>query len=669
MKKPRIDLSRQGLKDFFFRHTEKFFFGLAVGLIGLFFWLGLKTPTFDATSPTALLQMSQKAGERMDDQGNWARISDYRKPITDASDRIVNAQPFDSSKLAYQTIVGTGILSLEKRTDPAFLKPGLLTTKYFRSQVALKPAVDLDKGPTRATPLDSLPASSLVFPDNQKSEMFVYRAKGSVGQAIATVDVVVGMALIDYEAQLEAYRETFQYQRGYDANRDVPEFAFAEVQRKTETSDWTPISAQLLDVGERVDGNIKDLIKKEHSIPHVTMDIPPFLGLDYRELVTLPEMETSRAEDYAGKKEEEVKDESEPVNPSDVFGAPDDSAKDDADPKKAKEDDKAKEVAKVVKYRLIRFFDLKNKSPGEKYFYRVRLWFKDPNNPDNFTKDKVVGDSTGPTRASGAGKGGGGGGGLMDDGGGGDSSSNDSLVKVVPKAPLLLDDISSVVRLRLLQPVPDITGIPELIDGVSTKLILRTIVPGEWVESTMPVNATKGFETFVAGPVDAPAPNRVGLIEFYQDETEATIVANSFQNDLSVFVPAETKKAPGSVLNFNAVAHVLHPLFWDIREVFEKTDSRGVKSGRFYETDAVLVDVIGGQRQPFSRRPDSFFAPAEIMIMDRNGRLIIRNDMDDETSYRHAKFASLRNQEMIEAGTDKKSGDKGDKDDDDKPGR
>lgn len=665
MKKPKIDLSKQGLKDFFFRHTEKLFFGLAVALIGLFFWLGLKTPAYDATTPSAMLQTSQKAGERMNDPGNWSKIAEFRKPITDAADRIANTEPLDSSKLAYTTIIGTGVSSLDKRTDPAFLKPGPIHTQYIRSQVALAQDVN-NKSPTRATNLDKLPASILSFPSNQKSEMFVYRSKGSVGQPIATVDAVIGMALIDYEAQLKAYRDTFQYQRGYDVNRDVPEFAFIEVQRKTETSDWVPISAQLYKDYEKINGSIKDLIKPEDSLPNVTMDIPPFLGLDYRELVTLPEIETTRAEDYAKEKAEEVKDESEPVNPNDVFGSRDDSSKDDAESAKAGDDDKPAEEEKIVKYRLIRFFDLANKKPGEKYFYRVRLWFKDPNNPDNFTKKNALANAGGPSRAGGPGSGGGGG--LMDGGdeGGGDSSgSNDR--KVVPKAPLSLDDISPTVRQRLLQPVPEIAGLPEEIGGIKTKTLLPLVYPGEWVESTKPVTATKGFETFVTGPVDAPTPNRVSAIEFYQTDPQATVVVNSFQNDLGVFVPAETKQYPGSVLNFRAVANVLHPLLWDVREIFESEDSRGQKTGRMYESDAILVDAMGGQRQPFSRRPDTFFAPAEVMIMDRNGKLIVRNDLDDETSYRHAKFESVENQEAIAAASNKKPGD--DEGDDDKPSR
>ena len=35
MKKPSFNISQEGIKDFFFRHSEKLFFGLSVGLIAL----------------------------------------------------------------------------------------------------------------------------------------------------------------------------------------------------------------------------------------------------------------------------------------------------------------------------------------------------------------------------------------------------------------------------------------------------------------------------------------------------------------------------------------------------------------------------------------------------------------------------------------------------------
>jgi hypothetical protein len=158
-------------------------------------------------------------------------------------------------------------------------------------------------------------------------------------------------------------------------------------------------------------------------------------------------------------------------------------------------------------------------------------------------------------------------------------------------------------------------------------------------------------------------------VEFFQTEPEVSLVVNSFQDDLGVFVPARTTAIPGSLLNFEAVANFLHPVTWEIKQLFESEGRRGEKLGRKFETDAVLVDVMGGVRQPFSRRPDDFTSPADILILDRNGKLIVRSDMEDETAWRHANFVSSENQAALEEAEKKQDEDDEDDKDDDRGGR
>jgi hypothetical protein len=149
--------------------------------------------------------------------------------------------------------------------------------------------------------------------------------------------------------------------------------------------------------------------------------------------------------------------------PDDVFGSYDEPSGNESEAVNVSKNESSEEEEKTVKYRLIRFFDLTYKKPGEKYFYRVRLWFKDPNNPANFTSS-----NTGP----------GGDGNFFDgsDAPDDEGRGSDSRSKTVPKAPLLLDDLSPIVRPRLLQPVRDVAGLPDEIDGVPTKDVLSTIV-------------------------------------------------------------------------------------------------------------------------------------------------------------------------------------------------
>ena len=72
-----------------------------------------------------------------------------------------------------------------------------------------------------------------------------------------------------------------------------------------------------------------------------------------------------------------------------------------------------------------------------------------------------------------------------------------------------------------------------------------------------------------------------------------------------------------------------------------------VKLSQYGTHRAFGIRIRCRERQTFSRRPDTFYAPGEILLLDRNGRLIVRNDIDDETAYRHANFVSNANLEAM----------------------
>ena len=238
--------------------------------------------------------------------------------------------------------------------------------------------------------------------------------------------------------------------------------------------------------------------------------------------------------------------------------------------------------------------------------------------PDNFDARSLALSSGGPSRASGGGAAGTEGGGAGGDNGGGRTKKKN-------KSPLLRDDLSPAVKTRLANEPPVVEGLPDEIES-KKDVFMRLVLPGEWVETSEPVAATRGFETFVAGPVDAPTPNRVRDIVFFESEPEVNVVVNSFQDEYGVFVPAETTAMPGSLLNFRTVTNLLHPVTWEVLELFESVDRRENKTGYKFDSEAVIVDALGGERQPFSRRPDTFYAPSEVLIMDRNGKLILRNE-------------------------------------------
>ena len=659
MKTKKFSFSKDGIKNLFFRHIEKMFFVLACSLILVFVWFGFKTPIFDSITPREMLTKTEQADTYIHDDSHWNKLQEHRVADTDAASRIKDSKAVDPNTYSFRHIFGTAVFTLAPRRDPALVPVKDFQTRYLRAQVA-KIVKKTEEPQLQLAGINSLPESTvLTFPPDQRMEMFTYRTdKLGSNIELQTVNAVVGMALIDHEQQLTNYRENFQYQRGYDAARDTPEYVFIEVERKTDDSDWQPITAHIYEVTPKyLAPAAKELANDDYVIPTLALPIPPFLGMDYRQFSLLDEIPTRDvfADDDRQKKRDRD-DKKDDGSEDDPWGNNDDGSEagdDDNEPKTAMTEEEAKE--KVIPYRLVRFYDLLPKKTGTTYYYRLRVWIKDPNNPIAVNAD-IAGELGDKKKESGLGIGGGvgGGGGLADGGPSGGDNSKGKEVK--EKKPLSEFDLAKEVRDRIHS---DEIEVPSDLDDTE-KDLYRLARPTEWVEATNPVTITSGFETFVAGPVVAPPIIQFGGGVFTATEPSIKIVANSFQDDLGVFVPAETETMRGSLLNYDAVTNLLDPISWTIKEVFDSIDSRKQKRGRHFQTDAVVLDIMGGYRQPFSRGKDIFFAPGECLIMDRNGQIHLHSDIEDATAYRHANFVSEDNTFAIEEASGR-----GRKDDDD----
>ncbi len=669
MKRPKIDLSKEGIKEFFFRHGEKVFFGAACALILLFFWMGFSTPAYNTTTPSEMLQIAERAEDYINRNDNWEKIKEYRQADSEAVKRIEESEQLDPAALAFSNFSGTAVASANPRVDPEFKPPKDFRTRFFRAQVVL--SSDEGKPDERyltRVGIHDLPNNDvIVFPPEFRYEMFTYRPDNNnisnTSHKFITSDVVVGTALLPYAEQLAEYEKTFFNARGYDDVRDVPEYAFVEVQRKTKDSDWQSITAHVHEVTVRTAADAKDFVDDNYVATNVTLPVPPFLGLDYREFSVHPSVRTRSVLEEQKKKDAEENQSDSNVDNDNIWAPSSDS---DAPDKEAGDSGESEE--EVAPVRLVRFYDMEPKKMGESYLYRVRVWLRDPNDPNAVTMEVAnVGSSRGLTRGSGAG------GGMSAEGGApGDTSSGGGTgpgKKERPATPLSERDLAYETRMRVKSEPDDLP--PDVAarfgneqEEIVQKEFFDVLVPTEWVEAENWVTVTSGFETFVAGPVRPPTVNRVGNNnEFFVDEPQANIVTLSFQDDLGVAVPATTQKRAGSVLNFRSVTNVLHPIEWTIKEVYETLEGRRRnKVGRKFETDAIVLDIMGGERQPFSKGKDAFYEPAEVLLIDRNGNFILRNDMEDETAYRQANFISEANLQAIEEKAKEDRG--GDEDDD-----
>lgn len=546
---------------------------------------------------------------------------------------------------------------------------------HIRTQIAQKVDENQSSRLALAGGFSSLPENEvIVFPQDQRNESFVYRPEDLPNNVrLRTVDAVVGMAIIDHRQQLTNYKENFQYQRGYDAVRDIPEYSVIEVQRKTDDTDWGSITAHVYEIQTYLAPAAKELASDDYINPTIALPIPPMLGLDYRPFSmvdTIPTRDVFADDERTANKKKQSRDDGQASdNGEDPFGSgnQDDSGSSDEEGEKpeTKSEDEA-EAEEVIPVRLVRFYDLQTKEVGKTYYYRVRVWVKDPNNPDAVNAD-IAGSISEGSKRGGIGIGGGLGGGNQADGGGNNSNKGKKRAPKVKK-PLAEMDLSGEVRKRLAEdpeiPV-DIARDATNDDLKEQREALRKAFefsrPTEWVEAAQPVTITSGFETFVGGPVASPPAVRIGQGVFTVTEPSVNVVANSFESDLDVFVPAQVNTLRGSLLNFNAVTNLLDPLTWAIREVFASEDDRGNKQGRRFRTNAMVLDIMGGNR--LGRGNNAFSAPGECLIMDRNGRIHLHNDITDATAWRHANFVSESNTEAMDDASGKKKRDDDNNDD------
>jgi hypothetical protein len=320
----------------------------------------------------------------------------------------------------------------------------------------------------------------------------------------------------------------------------------------------------------------------------------------------------------------------------------------------------ADSMSKRAPYRLVRFFDIetvgKNDKP-KKVRYKVRLWLRDPNNenPDKEAYDKAR--KPGGDRGRGIGAGGGASGaGLPDDGpppGGDRGDRGGAGGKGRADEP---EDTSVYVA------VTDKMLDPEVRERISSqranpeyppdKKLLEYTVPTEWSEPTdwVVVGGENQAEMF-AGRIDPPKTTKINDQYLEKGEPVANIAAVTWNADFGIPVPANREARRSDVLNFTALAHILHPIDWTVRKIPDAN----------IETNAMVVDMMGGREireLNNSRSPIKYYLPGEVLLMGANGELIVRNNSEDKQDYFHAL---LLEDEIAEMGGKKKVADEEDK--------
>jgi hypothetical protein len=265
----------------------------------------------------------------------------------------------------------------------------------------------------------------------------------------------------------------------------------------------------------------------------------------------------------------------------------------------------------------------------------------DPNDPDvlKLSDKKEVADAGEKRDQPSAGAGG------LDGGGAEESEQGPALEEDglekdldVAKAQKMVVEqrmLDAKVRDRLAKAV-------QIPDMPANAAAYKYLIPTPWSNETDPVLVGGEDYRVYAGKVSEPPSIRVGGVKVPRFEPTAAVVAAEFSRDLNTLVPALRPEARrGEVLNFSvSKAHVLNP----------KDGSVRVYPDAEVNTNAVVVDLQGGEKLDIRGAKVDFFAPSELLVMDAQGNFHLQNELADYRGYRHALF---RDDESSEFGKKK----------------
>lgn len=151
----------------------------------------------------------------------------------------------------------------------------------------------------------------------------------------------------------------------------------------------------------------------------------------------------------------------------------------------------------------------------------------------------------------------------------------------------------------------------------------------EWSEPSEPVSLEPASR-FYLGPVARSnvIPHKNGALLWREPLTVDTAVIR-WDADWAVDVPVMQSMIPGRVANeLQRPVEVVHPISLEFKQL-EKYD---------FLSDCMLVDVRGGEKVG-SEGLNTLWSPTEAVFLDSQGNLVVRNEIDDMDGYRRYTFA------------------------------
>ncbi len=665
----------QKLKRFFFLHWEKIIVTLAFLGIGGFCWFGYVKP-YDKTNPTKLRQNVQAARNYIESADSWTEIASFRKADDQAAEKIASTPSVEFEPYLMTRFLGTKAATRGLRSDPEIKNPIDAHAEIVIGTVLIQRPIDgtghrrdlwselieirrVEKrapgseedetedfllggrGGTKRNPVRPQTGDKkveVIVSDVMRSE-FAGLSPAKLGlnpdeHTSLVVSAVAVTGLFPHELQAREY-EKFRDSIKYNELRDQPYYVYLQVERRKrvdgQETEWEDVTKYVTEdlIKNVYAATAPEIIEKPYVDPYLTVKIPPFVWLDYKTYFAAAKTPVI-VEKVIDDGPAVVVKSSEAIKLQDFENQPKES-----DASKTEVDEK-----KLAPYKLIRFVDM-SVSPGEEAQYRFRVWLADPNDPERevydrvWNKDQIVATSGGQVGASGedeavAGTGG------ASRGTRGNRQTNspsNNPVNVGDPYDLTYMDVEPKVRKR----IADQEAQP---DPPAPIKFLKKSRPSDWSEPTEWVRIPHANAEVVAGRVETGLQQSAAGVIYFDDEPQVNVVVKKWDPALNVQIPVPRKVHRGTVMNFRSAAHVVNPIDRQVYEVKrelieEGTEENGVK----FSTNSFVVDMIGGQKMPFSTAEKTYFEPSEILVMGEDGRLEVRNELGDRMEYRHGIYA------------------------------
>ena len=333
--------SGSSVQRFLIYHCEKLILALSIILFGLFFWFGYSTPSFEKSTPSKMVDQANRVHVQMTSPEAWNKIREAREGDGEVINRIMGSSDFSAADYA----IGPASYPVKKsslRKDATILAPESLVATPFYESILIQPIRGLnpsddplpvslyetvgamrggggsmmgddmdvsdeddmmdsmsDRRPSRTPKTakeDPVDAGSYV------ANAMNYLIPGVRGQ-FSTSQVksynMAGVAvtgIVEHQAMWEDFKTRYKSSINYHPDRDTPRYDYLQVQRREVSDDgtfgqWRDLSKQLTDQRDYFPSRLRtapEIVGPQEYDNVITMPIPPFTGVDYKEFAIHP---------------------------------------------------------------------------------------------------------------------------------------------------------------------------------------------------------------------------------------------------------------------------------------------------------------------------------------------------------------------------------------------